>query len=76
MNTRLAVHFGEKMVPTRSLPEGAQGVESKRELILEDARSIREGCGAWFGLSRTLLNRWTQGSRILGLGRPNGGSWR
>jgi hypothetical protein len=42
MIARLVVRFGEKMVATRSLPKGAQGVESERELILEDARSIRE----------------------------------
>jgi hypothetical protein len=31
------------MLATRSLPEGGEGVEADRELILEDARSIREG---------------------------------
>src|SRR5687767_3105920 len=44
MNARLVVRFGEKMVATRSLPKGGEGVESRgRELMMEDARSIREG---------------------------------
>jgi hypothetical protein len=41
VNARLAVRFGEKMPTTRS-HEGGEGVESDRELIVEDARSIRE----------------------------------
>ena len=43
MNPRLAVGFGERMVEGRSLPKGGEGVDSERELMLEDARSIREG---------------------------------
>jgi hypothetical protein len=42
-NARLAVRFGEKMVPTRRAYPSEDGVESERELILEDARSICEG---------------------------------
>jgi hypothetical protein len=42
VNARVAVRFGEKMPTTRS-HEGGDGVEPDRELILEDARSIREG---------------------------------
>jgi hypothetical protein len=43
MNARLAVRFGEKMPTTRS-HEGGEGVEARdHELMLEDARSIREG---------------------------------
>jgi hypothetical protein len=41
-NARLAVRFGENMRTTRS-HEGAEAVESDRELMLEDACSIREG---------------------------------
>jgi hypothetical protein len=39
---RLAAPFGEKMPTTTRSHEG-RGVESDRELMLEDARSIREG---------------------------------
>jgi hypothetical protein len=42
MNTRLAVRFGEKMVAMRRAYPREQGVKSERELILEDARSIRD----------------------------------
>jgi hypothetical protein len=42
MNARLAVRFGEKM-PTTRRHEGGEGVESDRELMLEDARSISAG---------------------------------
>jgi hypothetical protein len=31
------------MVATRSLPKGGEGVEADRELMMEDARSIRDG---------------------------------
>jgi hypothetical protein len=42
MNASMAVRFGEKMPTTRSY-EGGEGMESDHELMLEDARSIREG---------------------------------
>jgi hypothetical protein len=42
MNGRLAPRFGEKMVVTRNPPR-EESVEPGRELILEDARSIRVG---------------------------------
>jgi hypothetical protein len=43
-NARLAVRFGEKIVtPMRRAYPREQGVESERELILEDARfDLRE----------------------------------
>jgi hypothetical protein len=43
MNPLLALCTGERMVERRSLPKGGAGVDSERELMLEDARSIREG---------------------------------
>jgi hypothetical protein len=43
MNARLAVHLGERMVAMGSLPKGGEGVDSERELMLEDARSISQG---------------------------------
>ena len=43
MNAHLAVRTGEKMVAMGSQPKGAAGVDSDRELMLEDARSIRKG---------------------------------
>jgi hypothetical protein len=43
MNPRLGVRFGERMVERRSQPKGGEGVDSERELMLEDARSISEG---------------------------------
>jgi hypothetical protein len=42
-NVHLAIRFGEKLPATTS-HEGGEGVESRgRELILEDAGSLREG---------------------------------
>jgi hypothetical protein len=41
-NTRLAVRSGEEMAVTRSLLEVGGDVEADRELILEDARSMRD----------------------------------
>jgi len=43
MNARPGVHLGEKMLAIGSQPKGGEVVDSERELILEDARSIREG---------------------------------
>ena len=43
MNIHPAVRFGEKMVAMRRASPREEGVEADRELILEDARSIREG---------------------------------
>jgi hypothetical protein len=34
---------GERIIIMRSQPEGGEGVDSDRELILEDARSIVDG---------------------------------
>ncbi len=42
MNPRLAVRSAERMVERGSLPKGGQGVDSDRELMLENARSISE----------------------------------
>jgi hypothetical protein len=42
MNSRLALRTGERMVAMGSLPKGGEGVDSERELMLEDARSISE----------------------------------
>jgi hypothetical protein len=39
----LAVRFAERMVAMGSQPKGGEGVDSERELILEDARSISQG---------------------------------
>ncbi|MDQ5827554.1 MAG: hypothetical protein M3441_25685 [Chloroflexota bacterium] len=43
MNAHLAVRTGEKMVAMGSQPKGGAGVDSDRELMLEDARSISQG---------------------------------
>jgi hypothetical protein len=43
VNARLAVRSGEWIILLRSQPEGGEGVDSERELILEDAGSIRQG---------------------------------
>jgi hypothetical protein len=43
MNARPGVHLGERMLAIGSKPKGGEGVDSDRELMLEDARSIREG---------------------------------
>jgi hypothetical protein len=42
VNARLAVRSGEWIIILCSQPEG-EGVESERELMLEDARSIMDG---------------------------------
>ena len=42
MIARLAVRTGERIVVMGSLPKGGEGVDSDRELMLEDARSISE----------------------------------
>jgi Mg2+ and Co2+ transporter CorA len=42
MNARLSVRTDERMVERRSLPKGGASVDSDRELMLEDARSISE----------------------------------
>src|SRR5215208_8323280 len=43
MNAHPAVRTGEKMVAMGTQPKGGAGVDSDRELILEDARSISQG---------------------------------
>ena len=43
MNAHLAVRTVEKMVAMGSQPKGGAGVDSDRELMLEDARSISQG---------------------------------
>ena len=43
MNAHLAVRTDEKMVAMGSQPKGGAGVDSDRELMLEDARSISQG---------------------------------
>ena len=43
MYAHLAVRTGEKLVAMGSQPEGGAGVDSDRELMLEDARSISQG---------------------------------
>src|SRR3712207_9049924 len=43
MNAHLAVRTGEKMVAMGSQPKGGAGVDSDRELMLEDARSFSQG---------------------------------
>ena len=63
MNAHLAVRTGEKMVAMGSQPKGGAGVDSDRELMLEDARSICRACGGWSGSPRTLLSLWTIGLR-------------
>jgi hypothetical protein len=42
MNALLAIGTGERMVERRSQSKGGDGVDSDRELMLEDARSISE----------------------------------
>ena len=46
MNARLAIRFGEKIIPMSRAYPREQGVHSERELILEDARSTREARSA------------------------------
>jgi hypothetical protein len=43
MNPRLALRSGEEIIIMRGQSKGGEGVDSDRELMLEDARSIREG---------------------------------
>ena len=43
MNAHLAVRTSEKMVAMGSQPKGGEGVDSDRELMPEDARSISQG---------------------------------
>jgi hypothetical protein len=43
VNAQLDIRSGEKMVAMRGQSKGGEGVEPDRELIPEDARSIREG---------------------------------
>jgi hypothetical protein len=43
MNARPAAHLAERMVAMGRQPEGGEGLDSERELMLEDARSISEG---------------------------------
>ena len=43
INAHLAIRTGEKMVAMGSLPKGGAGVDSDRELMLEDARSTSQG---------------------------------
>ena len=43
MNAHLAVRTGEKIVAMGSQPKGGEGVDSDRELMPEDARSISQG---------------------------------
>lgn len=43
MYAHLAVRTGEKLVAMGSQPEEGAGVDSDRELMLEDARSISQG---------------------------------
>jgi hypothetical protein len=43
MNPRLAVLLAERMVAMGSQPEGGEGLDSERELMLEDARSVLDG---------------------------------
>jgi hypothetical protein len=43
MNPRLAVLLAERMVAMGRQPKGGEGVDSERELMLEDARSLQEG---------------------------------
>jgi hypothetical protein len=64
INAHLAIRTGEKMVAMGSLPKGGAGVDSERELMLEDARSISQGLWRMVRLAqRTLLSLWTVGSR-------------
>ena len=64
MNVHLAVRTGEKMVAMGSQPKGGAGVDSDRELMLEDARSISQGLWRMVRLAqRRLLSHWTVGSR-------------
>ena len=43
MNALACLPPGERMVEMGSQPKGGEGVDSDRELMLEDARSISEG---------------------------------
>ena len=43
MNAHLAVRTGERMVAMGSQSKGGDSVDSERELMLEEARSISEG---------------------------------
>jgi hypothetical protein len=43
MNAHLAVRTSEKMVAMGGQPKGGEGVDSDRELMPEDARSISQG---------------------------------
>jgi hypothetical protein len=64
MNAHLAVRTGEKMVAMGSQLKGGAGVDSDRELMLEDARSISQGLWRMVRLAqRTLLSLWTVRSR-------------
>ena len=44
MNARPAVHLGKRMLAMHAVdPKGGEGVDSDRDLMLEDARSISQG---------------------------------
>jgi uncharacterized protein (DUF305 family) len=51
-----------RMVAMASLPRGGEGVESDRELMLEDARSISERLWSMARLAQDAATRWTGGS--------------